>query len=234
VEAKKMNTNRRTSLVAFLAIIPLAVMTGCSTSTPGAANPAGTTTSSTTSTSSPTAPNSTAPNSTAPNSTVLPPPAESAPTSPTSDASPDESGSDEPNSQQPRPSGPAVLPTDLSGEVYGYIRAVDVAQSQLTLDKIDWFTGAAAEQACAEDAVPQEARVNEWCGMYYFRNVNPALRVVTVSPDAVITTLEGNNPVRSTLSTLAEKAATELGNYRPYRLVVTNDAIIELTEIYQP
>jgi len=224
-----MNTTLRTSLVAFLAIIPLAIVTGCSTSTPGTANPAGTTSSSTSATAT------TAPNP-VPNS--APPALQQAETSTTApestEPSSQEPSSQEPSSQEPGPTGPAVLSTDLCGEVYGKIRAVDVDQSQLTLDKIDWFTGAAADQACTEDAVPQEAHLDGWCSVYYFRNVNPALRVVTVSPDAVITTLEGNNPVRSTLSTLAEKAATELGNYRPYRLVVTNGAIIELTEIYQP
>ena len=222
-----MNTNRRTSLVAFLAIIPLAVMTGCSTSTPGAATPAATTASSTSATASP---SPTAPNSV----TVTQTPVESSTTAPpSSEPSSPEPSSQAPGSQEPRPTGPAVLPTDLSGEVYGYIRAVDVPQSQLTLDKIDWFTGAAARQACIEDGVPLDMGDN-WCTGYYFRNVNPALRVVTVSPDAVITTLEGNNPISSTMSTLADKAATELGNYHPYRLVVANGAIVELTEIYQP
>jgi hypothetical protein len=237
VEAKKMNTTLLTSLVALLSLIPILVMTGCSTPTPGVANPAGTTASTTTS-----APSPSAPNSNGPNSTAVPPPAQSAPTTPTSDASPEESSSDEPSSQEPtsqdsssqEPTGPAVLPTDLSGEVYGFIRAVDVDQSQLTLDKIDWFTGAAAEQACTDDAVPQEEHLNGWCSIYYFRNVNPKLRVVSVSPDAVITTLEGNSPVGSTLATLADEAATDLGLYHPYRSVVANGAIVELTEIYQP
>lgn len=222
-----MNTTRRTSLVAFLAIIPLAVMSGCSTSTPGAANPAATTASSTSATASP---SPTAPNSV----TVTPTPAESSTTTPpSSEPGSPEPSSQAPGSQEPGPTGPAVLPTDLSGEAYGYIRAVDVPQSQLTLDKIDWFTGAAARQACIEDGVPLDMGDN-WCTGYYFRNVNPALRVVTVSSDAVIRTLEGNTLISSTLSTLADKAAIEPGSYLPYRLVVVNGAITEVTEIFQP
>ncbi len=126
-----------------------------------------------------------------------------------------------------------MLPTDLSGEVYGYIRAVDVPQSQLTLDKIDWFTGAAARQACIEDGVPLEMGDN-WCTGYYFRNVNPALRVVTISPEVVVTTLDGNNPVSGDLTALANRITTPTGSSRPYRLVVTDGAITEVTEMYQP
>ena len=222
-----MNTTLRTSLVALLALIPILVMTGCGAPTPGVANPASTTSTSTSAT-APTVPNSV---------TTVQPPAESSTTAPEStEPSSQEPSTQEPTSQEPsseEPTGPAVLPTDLSGEVYGYIRGVDVDQSQLTLDKIDWFTGAAARQACIEDGVPLDMGDN-WCTGYYFRNVNPALRVVTVSSDAFIRTLVGNNLISSTLSTLADEAATGPGRYLPYRLVVVNGAITEVTEIFQP
>ena len=218
-----MNTTLRTSLVALLALIPILVMTGCSSPTPGVANPAGTTSSST-SAAAPTVPNS-VPDS----ATTIQPPAESSTTAPESQ----EPSSREPSSPEPGPTGPAVLPTDLSGEVYGYVRAVDAPQSQLTLDKIDWFTGAAARQACIEDGVPLDMGDN-WCTGYYFRNVNPALRVVTVSPAAVVTTLDGNIPVTGDLTALANRITTPTGNSRPYRLVVTDGAITEVTEMYQP
>ena len=215
-----MNTTRRISLVAFLAIIPMAVMTGCNNSTPGEANPAATPSSSAAASLSPAAPNP---------GTTIPPAAESSTTPPASA----EPGSEAPSSQEPAPTGPAVLPTDLSGQVYGYIRAVDIDQSQLTLDKIDWFTGAAARQACIEDGVPLDMGDN-WCTGYYFRNVNPALRVVTVSSGAAITTLEGSTPVAGDLTALANRIATLTGGSRPYRLVVTGGAITEVTEMYQP
>ena len=226
-----MNTTLRASLVALLSLIPILVMTGCSTPTPGVANPAGTTSSSL-SAAAPTVPNAvpnSAPNSVPNSVTTIQPPAES----PTSAPDSTEPSSDEPASQQPGPTGPAVLPTDLSGEVYGYVRAVDVQQSQLTLDKIDWFTGAAARQACIEDGVPLDMGDN-WCTGYYFRNVNPALRVVTVSPEAVVTTLDGNIPVTGDLTALANRITTPTGSSRPYQLVVTDGAITEVTEMYQP
>ena len=226
-----MNTTRRISLVAFLAIIPMAVMTGCNNSTPGEANPAATPPSSTASSVSPSAPNS---------DTALPPPAESSTTPPAATEPSTEAPSSqaptiqEPSSQRPEPTGPTVLPTDLSGEVYGFIRGVDVAQSQLTLDKVDWFRGADAEQACAVDNVPDGRRLDGWCSVYYYRNVNPKLRVVSVSPDAAITTLEGTTPVSEDLQALADRVGSLAGEYHPYRITVTDGAIVELTQIYQP
>ena len=66
------------------------------------------------------------------------------------------------------------------------------------------------------------------------RNVNPKLRVVSVSPDAAITTLEGTTPVSEDLQALADRAGTPGGEYHPYRITVTDGAIAELTQIYQP
>lgn len=218
-----MNATRRTSLVAFLAIIPLAVMTGCSTSTQEAANPAAATASSTSASASQSL---TAPDSV----TVTRPPADTTATPPSAT----EPSSQEPSSQDAAPIGPAVQPTDLSGEVYGFIRAVDVARSELTLDKVDWFWGADAEQACAVDRVSDEALLNGWCSVYYFRNVNSKLRVVSVSPDAVMTILEPTTPVNEDLQALADHAGAPGGEYHPYRIIVKDGAIVELTQIYQP
>jgi hypothetical protein len=140
----------------------------------------------------------------------------------------------EPTEQEPTPGEPGVLPTDLSGVVYGYVKTVDLAESTLTFDKVDWFTGADAEQACQADAVPQEARVDEWCSSYYFRNVNPALRVLTVSPQVTVTTLDGNVPVNGDIASLADRIQTPTGSGRPYRLTVTDGAVTEVFEMYQP
>ena len=128
----------------------------------------------------------------------------------------------------PATTTPLTPPTDLNGEVYGFVTAVDVAASQITLDKIDWFTGAAAQQACAEDGVTDTS--NNHCTGYYFRNNNPALRVVAVSPQASITTLDG---ARSTPSDLAT-VATRLSSRSTYHLVVTGGAVTSLEEMYHP
>lgn len=120
-------------------------------------------------------------------------------------------------------------PTDMVGENYGFVTAVDVAAAQITLDRISWFTGADAVQACADDGVT--ARDNNWCTGYYYRNNNPALRVVSVSPDAKITTLDGAQSVPSDLATVAARIAALQS---AYRLVVTNGTVTVLEEIYQP
>ncbi len=131
----------------------------------------------------------------------------------------------------PATTTPAVPPTDLSGEVYGFVTAVDVAQSQITLDKVDWFTGAAAQQACAEDGVTQTD--NNWCIGYYYRNVNPALRVVAVSPQATISTLEGAHSVPSDLATVASRVGVT-GGSSTYQLTVSDGIVTELREMYRP
>jgi hypothetical protein len=124
---------------------------------------------------------------------------------------------------------PAVPPTDLAGEVYGFVTAVDPAAFRLTLDKIDWFTGPAAEQACAADGVTDTS--NNWCTGYYWRNRNPALRTVAVSPDAVISVLDGAASVPGSLAQVAERI-TRLRS--TYRLVVQDGRVTELHEMYAP
>jgi len=220
-------------LTAILAIASVAVLVACSTSTPGSAGPAATT-SATTASSSPVVASTTTQSPTTPAPTT----GRSIATGPPSDTSTSGRPATVPASSSPEsvPSGPDILPTDLAGVVYGFIKGVDVARSQLTLDKIDWFTGAAAVQACDEDGVPQDGRVNEWCSMYYFRNVNPALRVVTVSPQVAVTTLDGNSNVEvaGDLAALADRVTTLPGSSRPYRLTVTDGVVIDVTELYQP
>jgi hypothetical protein len=68
----------------------------------------------------------------------------------------------------------------------------------------------------------------------YFRNVNPALRVVSVSPSVVVTTLDGNLPVPGDLESLAARITTPTGSSRPYLLTVSDGSVVEVMEIYQP
>lgn len=127
---------------------------------------------------------------------------------------------------------PTTIPADdLAGEQFGFITAVDLAGSKLTMDRITWFTGAEAQGACDEDEVTD--RPDGWCTDYYYRNNNSALRVVSVAPDAVITSLQGGKVAAP--SDLATVAAG-LGNPdpNPWRLVVTDGRVTQLEEIYLP
>jgi hypothetical protein len=126
----------------------------------------------------------------------------------------------------------SIPPTDLDGEVYGFIRGVNLPAAQITLDKIDWFTGAAAEQACAKDGI-QNASDN-WCTGYYYRNENPALRLVAVGPQATIVTLTNrSSPITSDLATVAQRIDSA-GKGNTYRLVVAAGVISELQEMFRP
>jgi hypothetical protein len=225
-----VKTTARPWPTCILAIVSVAVLYGCSTSTPGSAGPA--TTSSVAATTSASA--SSAGSSPVPSSAATPTTSSAAERATTTRTTDGAATSSEPSSEKPAPSGTGPLPTDLSGVVYGFVRGVDAPESQLTLDKVDWFTGAAAQQACDEDGVPQEARVDEWCSMYYFRNVNPTLRVVTVSPHVAVTTLDGNVQVAGDLAALADRITTPTGSSRPYQLTVTDGVVTEVVEMYQP
>lgn len=139
------------------------------------------------------------------------------------------------SSPEPRPRTTTTMtygtfpPTDLSGADYGIVTAVDLPNSQLTLDRVSWFTGADAQQACADDGVT--ATDNNWCTGYYYRNNNPALRVVAVSPEARISTLVGSRSTPSDLATVATRIAIVPS---VYRLTVVDGQITELEELYQP
>lgn len=131
----------------------------------------------------------------------------------------------------PTEPAPSTIPaTDLTGEVYGFVTAVDPTAQQLTLDKIDWFSGDAARQACAEDGVTSTD--NNRCTGWYYRNNNPALRVVAVAPDATISVLNGG--VRPVPGDLAAVAAEITNVQSPWRLQVTDGRVTALEEIYLP
>lgn len=212
-----MTATRGRSALTLLTLLAIA---GCSTAVPGAA-------------AGPTGPLSTsAADSTAPpTSTGTTVSTESTGTATTS------SGEDDADSQttSARPETTTTMtygtypPTDLTGEDYGIITAVDLPNSQITLDRISWFTGADAQQACADDGVT--ATDNNWCTGYYYRNNNPALRVVAVSPEATISTLVGSRSTPSDLATVATRIATTAS---AYRLTVTDGVVTQLEEIYQP
>jgi hypothetical protein len=212
-------SGRRTALGA----LALMVLAGCSTAVSGtAAGPtaAPSAADSTGPTAAPSAADSTGPG----NSSAAP-----------SDSATSTGSAAAVTSTEPRPRTTTTMtygtfpPTDLSGADYGIVTAVDLPNSQLTLDRVSWFTGADAQQACADDGVT--ATDNNWCTGYYYRNNNPALRVVAVSPEARISTLVGSRSTPSDLATVATRIAIVPS---VYRLTVVDGQITELEELYQP
>jgi len=238
-----MNRLGRVPALGVTLVLAVAVLTGCSAGVAGSADSASV--ASTTSVGSPTSPaqitsprtsssrTSSAPSSAAPTS------AEPTSTEPTStepsSADAEHSGTSSPGSQpessQPGPAQSGPAPADLSGEVYGFVRSVDVGTSQLTLDKVDWFTGDAAQAACTQDGVQEHD--NGWCTGYYYRNVNPALRTVPISSQATITILSGSQDVPGDLTAVSGRIAGS-GSTGLYWLVVTDGVVTELHQLYFP
>lgn len=70
------------------------------------------------------------------------------------------------------------------GTQYAVLTSSDPTTRQITYDLVEWFDGAEAVKACAEDGEP--AAENGFCEGYYIRNVNARLRTLTVHPDAPI------------------------------------------------
>ena len=126
---------------------------------------------------------------------------------------------------------PAPSGTDLDGTVHGIVTAVDPMQSLITLDKVDWFQGEAARAACTEDGVAIDPIA--WCNEYYFRNVNPALRVVPVAPGAVVSIAapggRGQQP-----GDLAAVAAQIASGGDMFEMVVAGGVVTELRQVYLP
>ena len=130
---------------------------------------------------------------------------------------------------------PAAIPsTDLSGEVHAFITSVDVSNQRITLDKVDWFTGADAAAACQEDNVSTDRHLDGWCDVYYYRNVNPMTRQVGVSPQATILTLgerKTSADVPTDLATLSTKTS---GVGLPWELTVTDGQVTSIRELWHP
>jgi WD40 repeat protein len=140
-----------------------------------------------------------------------------------------------PTSQpSPKPSSPA--PARISrvedGVYYGYLR--QVALPGITYDQVEWFTGAAAKQACRDDKIqPGDSAL---CNDYYIRNKNPLLRTLDVGENAEVT-LSGQDPDHSTPISLPELstrlAAGQLGN-SVFRLTVHANRIVAISQMFIP
>ena len=99
--------------------------------------------------------------------------------------------------QQP---GPATERLTGSGD-HVLVRRVDVAAATLTVNVVQFLTGAAARRACKQDRVPGHA--GGLCDNFYLRDTRPDVNTEPVHPDAVITILSGRR-AGARRSTMAE------------------------------
>ena len=212
---------------AALVTIALVIAAGCST--PGTPAPADSSASTPSASISSGAGSTTrAPSTTEPTVSARSTGTNSAPTSAKTDTTPPATG------QLTRGTD---VPTDLTGETYGYITTVDLERSTVTIDKVDYFSGAAAVQACAEDGVTETN--NNWCTERYWRNNNPMLREVSVSPDATIVILVAGSPNEAVtdlggLATRIDTTRLDSRSGNIFRMQVDGGQITRLAEMYSP
>jgi hypothetical protein len=147
----------------------------------------------------------------------------------------------------PPDDGDGPTATALQGQYAASITAIDPKNATVTFDVVEWFTGAAAQQACTQDGVPGPWQA-EQCNDYYVRNKNVVLRTLPVAPTAKLLYVGENGPtaevsldnptggdVPTTLSALAAKM-TEYGPSIPLKcfLGVQAGTVTEIDEIFTP
>jgi hypothetical protein len=141
--------------------------------------------------------------------------------------------------------GPTATP--LQGEYAAYVTAIDPAHATVTFDVFEWFTGAAAQQACTQDGNPGPWPA-ELCNDYYIRDRNVVLRTLPVAPQARLRYVAPDGPADgvsldnptggdapATLSQLAAKLAQLGPGGRLKCLIkVESGALTAIAEIFTP
>jgi hypothetical protein len=84
----------------------------------------------------------------------------------------------------PTPDPEAETIRATGGSYYAQVERVDPRDATLTVDVLQFYSGAAAARACAQDGVPDQG--GALCHAYYIRNRSGRLDTVRVLPDAVI------------------------------------------------
>ena len=116
------------------------------------------------------------------------------------------------------------------GEWFGYVD--DTSADEIEFDLACWFTGDAAALAAAEDG-EESPPPND----YYVRNVNPAVRLVSVSDDATVTWLTnpGDPSTEEETSYADWTTGRDARDYQPgVWLTIEGDAVVEIREQYVP
>jgi hypothetical protein len=135
--------------------------------------------------------------------------------------------------------------TDLAledGRYAVYLVDVDVADSEVTFDLIQFLTGDEATEAYREDTDdPEGIPEND----YYIRNDLPRVRVLPVDPSATVTVVRlgeasGAGSVPWSFETLPDHLADEPGPpdgrlaWNPYWLTLEHGEVVAIDEQYLP
>lgn len=129
------------------------------------------------------------------------------------------------------------------GTSFGYVTAINIGGSTVTIDIAELLTGDAAVTAAIEDGAlePGETSIDN---DYYVRNKNPKLRTVTVGPTAPVNVLSspGSPDLESgSLQKLAEALTAvpagdpaEGGPRLPVQIVARGGVISRIDEVFFP
>ncbi len=129
------------------------------------------------------------------------------------------------------------------GTSFGYVTAINIGGSTVTIDIAELLTGDAAVTAAIEDGAlePGETSIDN---DYYVRNKNPKLRTVTVGPTAPVNVLSspGSPDLESgNLQKLAEALTAvpvgdpaEGGPRLPVQIVARGGVISRIDEVFFP
>ena len=129
------------------------------------------------------------------------------------------------------------------GTSFGYVTAINIGGSTVTIDIAELLTGDAAVTAAIEDGAlePGETSIDN---DYYVRNKNPKLRTVTVGPTAPVNVLSspGSPDLESgNLQKLAEALTAvpvgdpaEGGPRLPVQIVARGGLISRIDEVFFP
>lgn len=132
---------------------------------------------------------------------------------------------------KPPPNTDNATQSGIQGQTYAFLTDVDPSRQVVTFDAIQWFSGPQALEACKEDHVEPD---NEWCNSYYYRNTNTLLRIMAVRPGAPITMFSRTGSPVDVPVTLNDVAESNKKIRYTYRLMVVDNEIAEMHEVFTP
>jgi hypothetical protein len=126
------------------------------------------------------------------------------------------------------------------GRYPAFLTALDVSRRTVTFDVIQWFSGAAAEEAYHQDHPETEGGPPN---SFYIRNASPRLRTLPVRRDVpvqVVWLVPGAGSEATTFEALPAYFAGDVAQdddriwYDPFWLTVRGDQVVSMNEQYIP